>query len=519
MKNTVSVLLFSLILILPTFLYPQSEKSNKRGIELGDQNKLDEAIREFDKALEIREKASAKVYHNKAYALERKGLHAEAIKLYEEAWKRNPNQILTGERLGRLYYLTGDYENAVKIGEDVIRKDKDNREVPKWLPDAYKKRMEKRQEQILEEKRRQEEEARKYAEDQDKKKLDEAKKKEEKDILYATIDFMLRTGYYYGRTDKYMGLYTTQHKVYKVITDKGLIVDTPESIYIKTIPVKWLRIDILLEKPFLGALTPSLIEHSEMIEIDFLFKKFYFGIGTMFNHYNSNISWLKRKILLDYKPGLIIGYKKNGSEVKLTLYSRLFLPDGPWMSGKSFDVGMIKLDYSKLIKPDLQFNFFIHVRDMYVFCHNFDMYAFYDFIPELTPFYYAYKHKFHMSNYWGLYDIGFELKFINPVYAPYLHSFNIYLQVIERFYTRDLNNENPYSYIPNGQGYFGINTKGWTTGKPFSGFRAFSQVVGLKFEEYFTKNVFMYEKLIIEISDQNENHSEINLQLGAGVRL
>ncbi len=38
---------------------------NNRGVKYGESNKLDEAIQEFDRAIDLRERAAARAFHNK----------------------------------------------------------------------------------------------------------------------------------------------------------------------------------------------------------------------------------------------------------------------------------------------------------------------------------------------------------------------------------------------------------------------------------------------------------------------
>jgi tetratricopeptide (TPR) repeat protein len=113
---------------------------HKKAIEYGESDRVDEALKMFDKAVEYRKRAMAIAYHNKGYAFEKKGDLPQAIKNYEEAWKLNPKQILTGERLCYSYYKTEDYERAILVGEAVLKVDPINKQVPPWLEDAYKKR-------------------------------------------------------------------------------------------------------------------------------------------------------------------------------------------------------------------------------------------------------------------------------------------------------------------------------------------------------------------------------------------
>jgi len=89
------------------------------------------------------------------------------------------------------------------------------------------------------------------------------------------------------------------------------------------------------------------------------------------------------------------------------------------------------------------------------------------------------------------------------------------IEFTEKFFLKNLNNSNPYGLL-NGQGFFGIDKKGWKEGSPFSGFWALSQTVGIKAEEKINEMIFIYQKLILEIGDLGEDHHEFNLQLGIG---
>ena len=81
---------------------------------------------------------------------------------------------------------------------------------------------------------------------------------------------------------------------------------------------------------------------------------------------------------------------------------------------------------------------------------------------------------------------------------------------------KDIGNTRPYSYLPNGQGWFGMNFYGWTTGKPFSGFETLGHQVSIRFDVQFHENFFMYTKLMFELGNLDD-HFEINYALGCGV--
>ena len=313
MKRTciiIAVAAVSIVAVIPRLRSQMKEdvRLNKEGVEYGQSNRLDEAIRHFDRAIQLRDEAAAKVYHNRGYAYELKGDLSAAIKSYEEAWKRNPRQIVTGERLGFAYYRTEDYERAVEMGEAVLKLDPENKEVPRWLPDAYRKRMEKRQEALLaEEKRRQEEKERREREE-DAKRLEEKKKEEERRKLFLAADGMLRTGAFYGEKLHYSHLYYTSPHGYRVLTDPGAL-PIPLWLVMKITPVPFFEIDVNAGKPWLGGQMPNFIDFSGTLEFLFHIKSVSFGAGAMATHYDSTYAFHRRYKLWDPKVGFIFAYR------------------------------------------------------------------------------------------------------------------------------------------------------------------------------------------------------------------
>ena len=499
MKKTTSLflaLLAALVCVGPAVLLSQeniNDIMNNAGVKLGEQNRLDEAIEQFDKAIDFREKAAAKAYHNKGFALEKKGELKEAIKYYEAAWKWNPKQVPTGERLGYGLYKTEEYDRAIEVGESVMRLDPRNTQVPPWLADAYKRRGGKKKEEP-------------------KLKEPEKPREERPRVFYMSIDAMARMGAYYGSKSHYGGLYHTTLHGFKYVADPGLITSIPYTIFASITPIPLIQIDLTVENPWLGGVTPpGLVVQTEKGELLFNIKNFTLGAGVMVNHYDDGIAFYKRYKLTDVKVGFIVGYRKDDIEAKITWYPRMLIMDPRSSTGKTLDVGSLRIDYSYQVMPDIKVYGMFHFRDYYVFCHSFDWRVFY-------ASYYHYSEN--IASYWGVYDMGIGLTFNNLVrHADGTELFSVSAEWVERFYLRDLNNDNPYTLAPNGQGWFGLNLNKFTKGKPFSGFRALSQVLSLRFDEQLTRNFFMYQKVIVELADQDSEHHEFNLQIGMGFKI
>lgn len=456
---------------------------NNRGVQYGESNRLDDAIKEFDKAINLRDRAAAKAYHNKGYALEKKGELREAVKYYEEAWKRNPRQIVTGERLGYTYYKLGECERAAEVGESVLKIDPANRQVAAWIGDARSNCGRKR----------------------------EGTGAGKPSMLYLSLDAMLRMGLYYGNKYYLQGLYYRAQHGFRWVPDDGLIVSVPYTLFMRISPIPLLEISATMENPWLGALMPpGLVVQSEKGEIVFNIKNFQLGTGVMVNHYDSSMAFFKRLVMTDVKVGFILGFKKDKGDARVTWYPRMLIMDKSNSKGKTLDVGSLRIDFSYQLFQDIKLYGLFNFRDYYVFCHSFD--------ARVMLMSYL-KYSENIASYWGVYDMGFGVTFNNLAkYADGSELFSLTFEWLERFYLRDLNNDDPYTLAPNGQGWFGLDVHKFTKGKPFPGFLALSQVLSLRFDEQLTKNFFMYQKLIAELADQDSDHHEFNLQIGMGIK-
>lgn len=448
---------------------------NKNAIELGKKKMYPEAIKEFDKAVDIYDISTAKVLHNRAYASEEKGDVKAAINNYEEALRRNPKQFVSGERVGYIYYRIADYENAVRVGEYVMKLDPKNSEIPKWLPDAYMKKIQ-REKQIAEEKKK------KDNEELFKKIIEEKKKKDQDIIITAWLDVMLRTGYY------------TNTGAYDVILNKGLILDTPQSFNFKITPLKAWEINIMQENPFLGGTMPTVCISTETVDFLFKFTNFSLGAGIMLNHYLGTTAFSTKLELTDFKVGIVFGYRTETHSFVFNIYPRL-IPSVLFLkTGYTYDTDWYLLKYQYVINPIFKIYSNISIREFF----------FYD-------------HAALKSDYWGLYEftLGATISILNKNLKPVV-DFSI--EFTERLYMRNLMNSDPYAFIGNGQGWFGMNISKWVTGAPFQGFWGNSHGISLRVDEYFDNYVFLYEKFIFELSSQVSDHSEINFQVGVGFK-
>ncbi|MBN2402207.1 MAG: tetratricopeptide repeat protein [Spirochaetes bacterium] len=484
-KTTVILIIFLSAVPLYSQKAIDPKKTSERGVEFGQQKRYDEALKEFDDAIKAYNTSSSKTYHNKGWVFELKGDIPKAIACYEEALKRNPEQIPTLERAGYLYFRTGRFEEAVTAGENVIRLEPKNTEVIKWLPEAYAMRLKKQRDSLIEK----QEEEKKAKEEKITVPAGEEKKEAEPPprYIYASMDFMIRTAYYFKDSDNDKGFH--------YMTTPGYYTNVPEMLRLNITPSKLIEFDLEAGRPYLGALSPNLIIHTEKIEAIFHLGKYSLGIGGMGNHYRSSFAYAddKKRTLHDFKTGFIFGFDDEEVAILFKLYPRSLPHDSDGSSGRTLDVDYMLIDYRYKVDKLLNFYSWISVRD-----------------------YYYFDHEAKISNYWGVYELGLGVslgRYRNI--GRYISYLSVSLDYTERFYMRDLNNDKPYNFA-NGQGWFGANADKWFEGNPFSGYRAPGHVVSFKMEEGIGKNFFLYQKLMIEMVDRREDHDEYCLTLGLG---
>lgn len=456
-------------------------QKNREGVDLGNKRKYREAIDEFNQSIEKYNRESALAYHNRGWANELMGENEQAVKSYEEALYRNPKQIVTGEKLGYLYYRTGDYPNAVRVGEFVLKQDPKNKEVPKWLADAYMKKLElekKQEEARKEEEKKKEQEKKETAENRQ---IEEEKKKEQDILLYATFDCMIRTGYFFRG-----------NKGYRYVSDPGSIVDIPENLFIRFTPRKKAEFSLYAGNPFLGALTPNVLAHSEVFEGMYRIGRYKMGAGVMINHYDGSISFGKKTSLTDAKIGILFGFEKDKLEMRFSLYPRFLPHDGSASSGKTYDTDKFQVDYLYRLDESLSVYSVFSMNDFYLF-----------------------DHTNKTSDYWGMYDLGIGVSLGKVDTGTKKMELSGAIEFHEHLYFKDIGNDDPYGFL-NGQGLFGMNSGKWLKGDPFSGFHAFGHELSFKVQEKFSRYFFLYQKFSAEMGDMDEDHHEFNFLFGAG---
>jgi len=486
-KVLLTSVVLSICIIYSADVYAaRAREINTHGIELTKQKKYTSAIKEFDRAIHLYNEESAQTYHNKGWAYELIGDMKSALECYEEAFRRNPAQIISGEKLGFLYYQMGDYDNAVRVGETVLKYDSKNREVTKWLPDAYVKKLQSKQEKLEADKLKEEAERKKKLEQQ---RLEAEKKAMEKRIIYGSLDFMIRTGYYFAG-----------EKGYKYISTNSTGVDVPQRLFIAFEPVESWQFTFEMGNPYLGALMPDVLLYNEKIEGRYTLGNFMLGLGGWITHNNSNQTFIKENTTVshqlsesDFKVGIIFGYMTKKSTLDISFYPRVLPHNGSSDTGDSFDVDSLEIRYTYIMNSVFRYYSIITAKDFYIFNHQIDV-----------------------SNYWGVYDIGVGVTLGSISSKTNRKSMAFTIEYRERLYCEDLNNKDPYSLLPNGQGWLGMNKSKWLKGDPFSGFNAFGHVLSIKVEELVNSYISLYQQFIFEMGDLDKDHHEFNLLLGVG---
>ena len=117
--------------------FEEAIKRNNFGAELMKQGRLDEAIAEFQRAVEVDPNYAA-AHFNLAYAYERRDRIDDAIAQYKKAIQADPRNVLGQNNLGVLYDKKGLYGEAIAAFEQALRIDPSNATVQGNLANARK---------------------------------------------------------------------------------------------------------------------------------------------------------------------------------------------------------------------------------------------------------------------------------------------------------------------------------------------------------------------------------------------
>jgi tetratricopeptide (TPR) repeat protein len=90
-----------------------------QGVALAAQGKTDDALKAFDKTLQLRPDQD-KIWFDKAVALERSGRYAEALPCYDEVLKLHPRSHEAHFNKGNVYMAMGDMNGAIACYDQAI---------------------------------------------------------------------------------------------------------------------------------------------------------------------------------------------------------------------------------------------------------------------------------------------------------------------------------------------------------------------------------------------------------------
>jgi tetratricopeptide (TPR) repeat protein len=140
MVSKISIILTVLLFLVITFscVFAQSaDEWNEKGCDLGDQGKHQEAIKCFDKAIEI-EPNDIDAWNGKGNALYCLGKYDEAIRCYDKALDIDPNDTDVWYNKGNALNDKEKYEKAIKGYNKYLEINPNNAEAKSYKEKALK---------------------------------------------------------------------------------------------------------------------------------------------------------------------------------------------------------------------------------------------------------------------------------------------------------------------------------------------------------------------------------------------
>ncbi len=140
MRRTLAILAMLVVLLGAGHAHARVEEAIKRnnvGAEFLKQGRLDEAIAEFQRAVEVDPNYTA-AHFNLAYTYERRERIDDAIAQYRKALQLEPGNVLGHNNLGVLLDKKGLYDEAIAAFEQALKIDPSNATVQGNLANSRK---------------------------------------------------------------------------------------------------------------------------------------------------------------------------------------------------------------------------------------------------------------------------------------------------------------------------------------------------------------------------------------------
>lgn len=480
----------------------------KKGVYAGEKQEYKKSAGLFKEASGIIDEQAAVAYHNLGYAYELDDKNELAIEAYQKAVERNPLQVVSLQNLGKLLYYRGSYEESIKYGEKALEIDPRNEEVPRWLPDAYRKAAERR---IIDMRNGKGKKGQPEDSDEDREdgEIDECPG--------LNVPYNIEIGYSVtGAMNIHRsGKFTT----YMVDSSP---VKVPMDFYVRFRPGNNLEFYMKSGTPHFGLLNPSFLSGQE--EVNFLFwtGRNYFGLGVLFTQadvssdatpsFGTFIQNRDYSKVTDTKFGLIMGSRSLVGDFSLKVYSKYLFRDRSSNPKKiEIDHSMFELMYrrdAKLWKKnktlprenEKPFEMIISIKANELYITEYEVTAGNTY-----------------GHYLGYYDFTFGLEYgkIKKGIKRPVFTFGGYFT--ERLYMIDLNDSSPMAF-GNGQGFFGLDTAKSMSGDAFSGYRSNSHIMGFFAKQMFQDRFIFKEELGLEYSAKKEDRHGIFIKLSAAFR-